>query len=340
MRLESHIQAPTIHGLAEYARGMEEIGFDSIVTPEAGHDPFLPLMIVAEHTEKLTFGTAVAIAFPRSPFAVAQMAWDLQRFSGGRFLLGLGTQVKGHNERRYSTPWNGPPGPRLREYILCLKAIFNTFQTNERPSYQGDWYQFTLISPFFTPGPNPDGNVPIYISAINKYNLRLVGELCDGLRMHPFNTPKYTKEVILPTVEEGAKKAGRSMSDVDIVASSFLITGETEEEVERAKGAIKQQISFYASTRSYSPVLECHGWDETGPKLHRLSMEGKWGEMANEITDEMLDEFAVVGTYDEIVPMMKERFSGVVNTLGFAYAMQTPEQVERLRWLVQEVKGF
>ena len=338
MRLETAVMAPTIQELADYGKRMEEMGYDSIVTPEAGRDPFLPLAILAEHTERLKLGTAVAIAFPRSPFVVAQMAWDLQRYSGGRFILGLGTQVKGHNERRYSTPWPAPPGPRLREYILCLKAIFNTFQTNERPNFKGDWYQFTLISPFFNPGPNPNGGVPIYISAINKYHCRLVGEVCDGIRMHPFNTPKYTREVIIPSIEEGAKKAGRKLSDIDVVGGGFLVTGKNEEEVERAKAPFKQQIAFYGSTRSYHPVLECHGWGEVGMGLHRLSMEGKWAEMTNEITDEMLNEFAVVGTYDEIVPKIKERYAGVVNTLGFGYSTITAEQEERLRWIIQELK--
>jgi len=253
-------------------------------------------------------------------------------------MLGLGTQVKGHNERRYSTPWPAPPGPRLREYILCLKAIFNTFQTNEPANYQGKWYQFTLISPFFNPGPNPNGGVPIYISAVNKYNCRLVGELCDGIRMHGFNTPKYTREVIIPSIEEGVKKAGRELADIDIVGGSFLVTGNTEEEVEKAKAPVKQQIAFYGSTRSYLPVLECHGWGETGMRLHRLSIEGKWAEMASEITDEMLDEFAVVGTYDEIVPKIRERYFGVVSTLDFGFAIQTPEQAERLHWMVQDLK--
>ncbi len=337
MRLETTYMSQTLKDLADYGKRMEEMGYDSIVCPEAGHDPFLPLAILAEHTERMKLGTAVAIAFPRSPFVVAQMAWDLQRFSGGRFVLGLGTQVKGHNERRYSTPWPAPPGPRLREYILCLKAIFNTFQTNERPNFKGDWYQFTLISPFFNPGPNPN-DLPIYISAVNKYNCRLVGELCDGIRMHPFNTAKYTREVIIPNIEEGAKKAGRKLSDIDVVGGGFLVTGKNEEEVERAKAPFKQQIAFYASTRSYHPVLECHGWGDVGMRLYRLSMEGKWAEMANEITDEMLNEFAIVGTYDEIVPKMKERYSGVVNTLGFGYSTITAEQEERLRWIMQELK--
>ena len=338
MKVETTIMAPSIQALGEQARRLEEVGYDSVITPEAGHDPFLPLMIIAEHTQRLRFGTGVAIAFPRSPFVTAQLAWDLQRYSGGRFMLGLGTQVKGHNERRYSTPWPSPPGPRLRDYILCLKAIFKTFQTGARPDYQGKHYQFTLISPFFNPGANQDGHLPIYISAVNRYNCRLVGELCDGIRMHGFNTLKYTKEVILPAIKEGAEKAGRKFSDVDIVGGSFIITGKNEEEVEKAKAPVRQQLSFYASTRVYHPVLEVHGWEETGQQLFRLSMEGKWPEMAAAITDEMLDEFAIVGTYDELVPKIKERYAGLVTTLDFGFGVRSPEDHERLNYIVQELK--
>ena len=338
MKVETTIMAPSIQALGEQARRLEEVGYDSVITPEAGHDPFLPLMIIAEHTQRLRFGTGVAIAFPRSPFVTAQLAWDLQRYSGGRFMLGLGTQVKGQNERRYSTPWPSPPGPRLRDYILCLKAIFKTFQTGARPDYQGKHYQFTLISPFFNPGANQDGHLPIYISAVNRYNCRLVGELCDGIRMHGFNTLKYTKEVILPAIKEGAEKAGRKFSDVDIVGGSFIITGKNEEEVEKAKAPVRQQLSFYASTRVYHPVLEVHGWEETGQQLFRLSMEGKWPEMAAAITDEMLDEFAIVGTYDELVPKIKERYAGLVTTLDFGFGVRSPEDHERLNYIVQELK--
>ena len=340
MRIETTIIASNIQGYAEQARRLEEIGYDVVVTPEAGHDPFLPLMTVAEHTQQMKFGTAVAIAFPRSPMVTAQIAWDLQRFSGGRFILGLGTQVKGHNERRYSTAWPSPPGPRLKDYILTLKAIFKTFQTNERPSYQGPHYQFTLISPFFNPGGNtpPGDTVPIYISAVNRYNCRLVGEVCHGIRMHGFNTPKYTREVIIPAIEEGARKAGRDPSEVDIVGGAFIITGKNEEEVERAKAPIRQQLSFYASTRAYHPVLEVHGWQETGDRLFRLSMEGKWAEMAAGITDEMLEQFAIIGTYDELVPKIKERYAGVVSTLDFGFGIRTPEDHERLAFIVQELK--
>lgn len=342
MKVETAIVAPSIEALASRARQLEEAGYDSVITPEAGHDPFLPLMIIAEHTQRLRFGTGVAIAFPRSPMVTAQIAWDLQRFSGGRFLLGMGTQVKGHNERRYSTAWPSPPGPRLREYILCLKAIFKTFQTGARPDFQGKHYQFTLISPFFNPGPNdpPADRVPIYISAVNRYNCRLVGELCDGIRMHGFNTIKYTKEVILPAIREGAQKAGRDISEIDIVAGTFVITGKNWEEVEKAKAPVRQQLSFYASTRAYFPVLEVHGWQEVGQRLFRLSMESKWNEMASAITDEMLDEFAVVAPYDELVPRLKERFAGVATTLDFGFGVRSPEEHERLSEIVAEIKKF
>ena len=200
-------------------------------------------------------------------------------------MLGLGTQVKGHNERRYSTPWPSPPGPRLREYVLSLKAIFNTFQTGARPDFKGEHYQFTLMSPFFNPGPIADGgHVPIYISAVNRYNCRLVGEVCDGIRMHPFNTKKYTEEVIIPAIEDGAQKAGRKSRTSTLSAAASSSPATTEEEVEKAKAPVRQQLSFYASTRAYHPVLEVHGWQETGEKLFRLSMEGKWPEMAKGIT--------------------------------------------------------
>jgi probable F420-dependent oxidoreductase len=340
MKVETALVAPSIEDVADAARRIEAAGYDSVITPEAGHDPFLPLMIIAEHTKKLHFGTGVAIAFPRSPMVTAQIAWDLQRYSGGRFILGLGTQVKGHNERRYSTAWPSPPGPRLREYILCLKAIFKTFQTSARPDYQGKHYQFTLISPFFSPGPNPPqaDRVPIYISAVNRYNCRLVGELCDGIRMHGFNTMKYTNEVIFPAIREGAEKAGRKFEDIDIVGGAFVITGKNEEEVEKAKGPVRQQLSFYASTRVYHPVLEVHGWQDMGQQLFRLSMEGKWGEMANMMTDEMLEEMAIIGTYDQIADKLKQRYAGVVTTLDFGFGARTVEQQEALANIVQELK--
>ncbi len=330
--------AAPIAGLAAAARQVEELGFDGLTTPETGHDPFLPLMIAAEHTSRIRLGTNVAIAFPRSPMTVAQQAWDLQRFSGGRFLLGLGTQVKGHNERRYSTPWSGPPGPRLREYVLCLRAIFQTFQNGARPSFRGEHYQFTLISPFFNPGPIQNPELPIYTSALNPYMARLAGELCQGVRFHPLTTAAYAREVLLPAVEAGARKAGRPLSDVDIVGMPFLVTGGTAAEVEAAKAAVRMHIAFYASTRTYHAVLEHHGWRDAGLQLHELSIQGRWPEMGRLINDEMLSEFATVGTHEELAPKLAARWRGITSTLFLPLLSQASMDAGLIRTLVSELQ--
>ncbi len=326
----------SIGGIAAAARKTEELGFDGVTTPEAGHDPFLPLAIVAEHTSRIRLGTNVAIAFPRSPMVTAQIAWDLQQLSGGRFRLGLGTQVKGHNERRYAAPWTAAPGPRMRDYVLCLKAMFETFQNEKQPSYfKGPHYQFSLMSPFFNPGPIEHPHVPIYIAAVNKYMARLSGELCDGLRLHPISTFSFTKEVVVPAIEEGTKRAGRRLSDIDIVGAPFLALGEDEQEVEAARQALKQHIAFYASTRTYHSVLEFHGWIDVGLELHRLSREGKWTDMPNLISDEMLQEWAIVGTYDELAPQLKQRCAGIFSTLLLDLPRRLREDDARVRETIQ-----
>jgi probable F420-dependent oxidoreductase len=339
VKVEATITAPSgIDDLIAHGRQLDDLGYDTILIPEAGHDPFLPAMILAEHTRRARIGTGVAIAFPRSPFVTAQAAWDLQRFTGGRFLLGLGTQVKGHNERRYSTAWPSPPGPRLREYILCLKAIFKTFQDVERPTYfRGRHYQFTLISPFFSPGPNEVSHVPIYVAAVNPYNCRLVGEVADGVRMHPLNTAKYVAEVVRPAIEEGARKAGRDVSEIDIVANPFVITGRNDEEIEASRKLIRQHMSFYAATRTYFRVLEHHGWGDTGEQLHRLSTEGRWQDMPALVSDDMLDELAIVGTFDELPAKVKERYGGIVTTVNLVFGPPYQELQERQRRMFLEL---
>jgi len=337
MRVETILSGLSVEEIASQAIKAETLGYDGAITTETGHDPFLPLLIAAEHTKRISLATGIAIAFPRSPFVVAQMAWDLQRFSGGRFLLGLGTQVKGHNERRYATLWTAPPVPRLREYILCLRSIFQTFQSGDRPTYKGQYYQFTLIPPVFNPGPIRHPRIPIFISAVNKFMARLAGELCEGVRLHPMNTAKYSKEVLLPNIEAGATKAGRSLSQIDIAGAPFIITGKNDEEIEKTKGPIRQQIAFYASTRSYLPVLAAHGWEETGRQLYRLSLEGKWVEMAGLISDEMLEEFATIGTYKEIVPKLKERWGDFITSVILYSPPDSSDRDERLKAMIQEL---
>ena len=353
MRVEATITAPSsIAELAQHGRDLEAAGYDTILVPEAGHDPFLPIMTLAEHTSRPALGTGIAIAFPRSPFVTAQIAWDLQRFSGGRLLLGLGTQVKGHNERRYSTAWPSPPGPRLREYILCLKAIFNTFQTGARPDFKGEHYQFTLISPFFNPGPldvrrqEPGGRsqeagvahspssaspVPIYISAVNRYNCRLTGELCDGIRMHPLNTPSYIRDIVRPAIEEGCRKSGRDISEIDIVANPFTITGENEAELAEARALIRRHIGFYAATRTYFSVLEHHGWLDTGNEMVRLSQEGRWDDLEGLVSDEMLDQLAISATFDDLPAAIAARYGGLVTSVNLVFGPPYQELQERQR---------
>jgi len=311
------------------ARRAEELGYDGVLTPETGHDPFLAHVLAAEHTERLELSTAVAIAFPRSPMAVAQIAWDIQKQSKGRFTVGLGTQVKGHVVRRYGMDWS-PPGPRLREYILMMRAIWDSWQNGTRPEFHGQHYRYTLMTPFFNPGPIEHPQIPIHISAINPYNCRLVGELCDGIKLHAFNTQKYFEEVILPNIEQGAKKAGRDPKEIEICGLGFVITGENEEEVEKAKAPVRQQLSFYASTRSYRPVLDIEGWGDLNEELFRMSMEGKWPDMPAKITDDVLDKFAVIGTHDEIVGKIKEKCAGFIDRLGFGIPVRSPEDEERL----------
>jgi probable F420-dependent oxidoreductase len=343
MRVEATITAPSsIAELVEHGGDLEAAGYGTILVPEAGHDPFLPIMTLAEHTSRPKLGTGIAIAFPRSPMVTAQIAWDLQRFSGGRFLLGLGSQVRAHNERRYSTAWPSPPGPRLREYILCLKAIFNTFQTGARPDFQGEHYQFSLISPFFNPGPlevggqqTADGRQqaepPIYLSAVNRVMCRVVGELCDGIRMHPLNTPGYIRDVIRPAIEEGCRRSGRDISEIDIVANPFCITGETDEELAEARTLIRRHMSFYAATKTYFAVLEHHGWLETGEKLVRLSREGRWDAMEGSVTDEMVDELAISAKFEDLPGAIRARYGGLVTSVNLVFGPPYQELQERQR---------
>ena len=328
----------SIADVAAAARRIEALGFDGACTPEAGHDPFLPLTVAAEHTRKLALGTNVAIAFPRSPMIVAQIAWDLQQYTQGRFNLGLGTQVKGHNELRYATPWTAAPGPRLREYLLCMQAMFASFSGKGKVTpFEGEHYQFKLLPPFFNPGPIDYPAPSVYIAAVNKYMCRLGGELCDGLRLHPIGTFAYTWAVAKPAIEAGAKKTGRTLADVDVIGAPFLAIGKNEAEVSKAKTALKQHIAFYASTRTYHGVLEHHGWQDLGAELHQLSKEGKWTELPKLITDEMLEEWAIIATYDDFAKKVKQRCDGLFSTVLLDLPPALRADDDRVKTIVAEL---
>lgn len=328
-----------IGGLAAAARKAEDVGFDWILSAETrGQDPFFPLLIAAEHTTRIGLFTGVAVAFPRSPMVVAQMAWDLQRLSGGRFRLGLGTQVKGHNERRYGVPWTTPVGPRMREYIQCLRAIFKTFQNIAQPTFfEGRHYRYTMAPPVLTAGPIDHPHIPIHLGTVSPYLARLSGELCEGIFPHPVCTARYIREKLMPMVEAGARTAGRALADIDVIGSPIIVTYKNAEEKEREWRLLRQRVSFYASTRTYHPVFELHGWADIGLRLHALSLEGKWDEMARLIPDEMAEEFGTISHIEEIGPMLKERWGGVLKTINFPtdFPLASKEDEKHARRMIE-----
>ncbi|ELZ11799.1 luciferase-like protein [Natrinema thermotolerans DSM 11552] len=296
----------------EAAARAEELGFDGVWTPEMDNDAFLPHPVIANRTEEIQQGTRIALSFTRSPMALAYTAWDLAQYTDGRFVLGLGTQVKGHNERRFSVDWESP-GPRLREVVESLRHIFDVFQGEADLDYEGDHYSFSLMTDNFNPGPIDHPDVPIYIAGVNEYNIRLAGELCDGLDMHVFNTPGYTDDVIAPTVAEGADRGERSLEDVALSASPFVVTGETEDEREQSRREVRRRIAFYGSTRTYHDVLEHHGWKSVGEELHELSKDGKWEEMADLVTDEMVSTFAIEAPPEELLAEARAVYGGIAD---------------------------
>jgi len=338
-------EATSLQAIAAAARRIEALGFDSATMPEAGHDPFLPLVVAAEHTTRITLGTNVAIAFPRSPMVTAQIAWELAEASKGRFTLGLGTQVKAHMERRFSTSYEHP-GARLREYVLALRAIFRAFAGKEKLSFQGKFYNFSLLG-MWTPGPIAYPDIPIYLAAVRPWMLRACGEVADGVHVHPLHSIKFLNEVLRPNVAAGAKAAGRRLEDVKLACPVFTIVGDTKEEREEWRQRAKFQIAFYGSTPAYAQVFELHGWKGTSERLHELQRAGDMAGMAATITDEMLDVYAITATWDELPKVLVKKYAGVAERLIFyfaneawekgpAYLAKWKETLMRIRALVRE----
>jgi probable F420-dependent oxidoreductase len=304
-----------LRGIDRTAHAAEDLGFAGLWTSETKHDAFLPLAIAANETHQIELGTSVAIAFSRSPMETAQTAWDLQDLSDGRFVLGLGTQVKAHIIRRFSMPWDRPAA-RLREYILALRAIWESFQSEGPLNFEGDFYRHTLMTPFFDPGPIDHPEIPIYVAGVNTRLASLAGEICDGFHVHPFHSPEYVTRTVIPAIAEGARQSSRDSEQVTLATSAFVITGEKEERVTEQRESVRAQISFYASTPTYLKVLEAHGWEEVGERLGTLAREKKWREMPALITDEMLTAFAIEAAPDEIGPALRERYEGLIDRVA------------------------
>jgi probable F420-dependent oxidoreductase len=337
MKLDTSLAAAPLSDCGRAAKAAEDLGFDALWTSETSHDPFLPLVLAAQHTSRVKLGTSIAVAFPRSPMVLAQIAWDLQAASNGRFILGLGTQVKAHNERRFGVKWE-QPGPRLREMIQMIHAIWDSWQNGSRPDFKGEFYNYSLMTPFFNPGPLPCARPGIYIAGVNEYMCRLAGELCDGFHVHPLHTIKYLDEVIRPHVQKGLDKAGRTTSQVAMASAVFVVTGKDGAAMEKMARRVKQQIAFYASTPAYSRVLEVHGWGEVGRKLTERSKRGEWAAMADDITDEMLEAFAVVARENDVVDRVKRKYAGYLDRLTFYFPGSLGDE-ERRHAVVRSFNG-
>jgi probable F420-dependent oxidoreductase len=333
MKVDAAIPPTSLKQIPELAVEAEKMGFDALWSAETQHSPFLPLALVAEHSQRLDFGTAVAIGFARSPADLAYISWDLAESSQGRFILGLGTQVKAHIERRFGQVWPESPVGKLREMIQAIRAFWTTWQTGDRLNHRGDYYKLTLMTPFFSPGPIRHPDIPIYIAGVNTGLCTLAGEVANGFHAHPYHSEQYLKEVVLPAIEVGAQKTGRKRGDVSLTISAMVATNPAERQF------IRSQISFYASTPSYRPVMDTHGWGEVADQLRNLSRKGEWDQMTGLISDEMLETFAVVAPEGELASALIERYENIADRLSIYVPFAPGERDNFWKELVQGLKN-
>lgn len=334
MKVDGGIPTAGVEDVARVARELEEVGYDGGLSAETNHDPFLPLLIAAEHTETLELGTGIAVAFARSPMILANIGRDLQTYSRGRFRLGLGSQIKPHIEKRFSMPWSHPAA-RMRELILAVRAIWDCWDHGTELDFRGEFYRHTLMTPFFDPGPSPFGAPSIQLAAVGEKMTEVAGEVADGIILHAFTTERYVREVTLPALERGFAKAGKQRADFEISGPMFVVSGTNDEELEGAMRGTREQIAFYGSTPAYRGVLELHGWGDLQDDLNRLSKRGEWQAMGDLITEDVLDAFAVVAPPEDVPKEMRARYEGIVDRLQF-YA---PYRSDPERWK-QVLAGF
>jgi probable F420-dependent oxidoreductase len=330
MKVDAGLTAAKLGEAGPQAASQEAAGYDGTWTAETAHDPFLPLVLAAEHTSTLELGTSIAVAFARSPMTLANTANDLHRYSG-RFLLGLGSQIKPHIEKRFSMPWSHPAA-RMREMILAMRAIWASWNDGTKLDFRGDFYSHTLMTPFFNPGPNPNGTPKVLLAAVGAKMTEVAGEVADGILVHGFTTERYLKEVTLPAIERGLAAGGKSRADFSISYPGFIVTGATAEEMDKAAVATRAQIAFYGSTPAYRGVLELHGWGDLQTELNTLSKSDrpdKWQAMGELIDDDILNTFAVVAEPEKVAEGVISRYAGTVDRLSF-YA---PYQSDPERWL-------
>ena len=337
MRVLTQIPNHDLKSAQTVAKLAEQAGFDEVVTAENAHGPFLPLGAAALVTERIQLATAVAIAFPRSPTVMAQMAWDLNKASNGRFGLGLGTQVKSHNERRFGIPWSAP-APRMRDYIGAVRALWQTWETETALAYESENYNINLMTPNFSPKPTGLPAIPISVSAVGPAMLKLGGEIADGVRLHPFSTRRYLGDVSVARIEEGLARTKRRRQDIEVVAGGygFIGTGPSAEALARARAYVRYRIAFYCSTRAYWDVLRLHDLVWLGEKVNPLPREGRWDEMADQIPDELIDLFATVEGYEALPEAIEKRYGGYADSVLLQISGE--DDVDRLAECVASIQ--
>jgi probable F420-dependent oxidoreductase len=330
VKIDAALTTTNLDDVAGHAQRLEALGYDGIFTFEGPHDPFFPLLLASEHTERLELTTAVAIAFARSPMTLANVGYDLQLASHGRFTLGLGTQIKPHIEKRFSMPWSSPAA-RMRELVLAIRAIWASWHEGTRLDFRGDFYTHTLMTPFFNPGPNPYGLPRIVLGGVGPRMTEVAGEVADGFLIHPFSTSKFIRETTLPALDRGLATSGRTRADFEVAFPLMVVAAETEAERQRGVEGMRSRLAFYGSTPAYRVVLEAHGWGEVQSELNTLSKRGDWKAMSEMITDEMVDELCVVGTPSELPAKIHERYGDVVQRISYDAPGATPELLAALR---------
>jgi len=315
--------------ITERVRELAAAGYTGVQSLETGHDPFLPLVLAAEHSKDIDLLTAIAVAFARNPLNLAAIGNDLNGYSGGRFILGLGSQIKAHIEKRFSMPWS-QPAARMRELIQAMRAIWANWYDGEPLNFRGEFYQHTLMTPVFTPTPSESGPPRVFLAAVGPLMTAVAADLCEGMLVHPLTSTTYLREHTLPVIESGLRQRGLTRSDFELSYPVFVVSGQTEETFNKMHQAIRQRIAFYASTPAYRRVLETHGWENLQPQLNMMSKQGRWEEMGDLIDDEMLNTFAVVGEPKDIVPQIKTRYSGLVDRITLNFSFAPPEQHPQL----------
>jgi probable F420-dependent oxidoreductase len=344
MKVFTTIPQHNLTAVPKAAQAIEAAGYDGVMTMENAHDPFLPLGVAATVTEKVELVTGIAIAFARSPMSAANIGWDLQAASNGRFVMGLGSQIKAHNLRRFSVLWSAP-APRMKEYVQALRAIWAAWKGDGKLDFHGEHYQFTLMTPNFIPE-NFDAPPPaVTIAAVGPGMLKVAGEVCDGVRLHPFCTRAYLDNVVMPNLNEGMTRSGRQRETFEISGGGFIATGPNQQTVDEMVEWVRYRLAFYASTPAYWPVLEQHGFEELGQKLNTMTKAGEWDKIAAEIPDDMVELFAAIGTHETIAGAIEKRFGnasdGIFASVATAVpADLTPDLIQDIQRIDAVFKGF